>query len=242
MFRDIKNSILIKSENKYKIDLHSHFIPEIDDGCSSINESLALIKQMKKLGFKKLITTPHIMSHKYPNNINIIKEGLFELRANLKVQNIDIEIEASAEYYCDKLFLSLIEKKELFCFGKNYVLFELPYTTRPDFLEQCIQKMLRLNYKPVLAHPERYRFLETVPNFRYLKKLGLLFQVNLNSLGGYYGKEVQKKALMLARKGMIDFIGSDIHHQKHMEYFKSSFKSNYMEIIFSNNIILNDSI
>ena len=158
------------------------------------------------------------------------------------VNNIDIEVEVAAEYYCDEHFLSLIHKKELLSFGNKYILFELPYTTRPNILEEVVQSLIDLGFKPVLAHPERYRFLNTIVDYRNLKKLNLLFQVNVNSLGGFYGIEAQKKSLMLARKGMVNFIGSDIHHQKHMEHFKENIFSNHMEMLFRNNEILNDTI
>jgi len=243
MLNKIKRSIFRhKKALLTTTDLHSHLIPELDDGCQSIEESLKFIGELKKLGFKKLILTPHIMKKKYPNDIKKITYGLFELRSMLKVKNIDIKLEAAAEYYCDEHFLSLINKKEILTFGKDYVLFELAYTIRPIILEKCIIAMIRLGYKPVLAHPERYRFLKEVLDFRALKKLGLFFQVNLNSLAGYYGKEAQKKSLMLAQKGMVDFIGSDIHHTKHMESFKNNLHCNQIEILFSNNKILNDTI
>ena len=243
MFEFIKNKILTPRQPLFTtVDLHSHLIPEIDDGTESLDISLKLIKQMRKLGYKKLITTPHIMSHRYPNSIKIIKEGLFELRSVLKVKNIDIEIEAAAEYYFDEHFIDLINKKEILSFGDKYVLFELPYTTRPKLLEPIIMKMNNLGYKPVLAHPERYRFLTEIVEYRKLKKLGLFFQININSLGGFYGEGAQKKSLMLAQKGMIDFIGSDLHHQKHMDHFKKNIQSNHIEMVFRNNKILNDTI
>jgi len=93
-----------------------------------------------------------------------------------------------------------------------------------------------------LAHPERYKFLNTVLDYRALKKKGLLFQVNVNSIGEYYGKEVKKKALMLSQKGMIDFTGSDIHNQKQMDSYKDTIFSNQIELLFRNNKILNDVI
>ena len=243
MLSRVKNSFL-KPKQKVKLttDLHSHLLPEIDDGCSSMDETLTIIKQMKDLGYKKLVVTPHIMLHKYPNTINIIKQGLFELRGYLKVKNIDIEIDVAAEYYCDLEFVKLIQKKELLSFGNKYVLFELPYATRPTCLEEVVKKLLVAGFKPVLAHPERYKFLTEVLEYRSLKELNVLFQLNVNSLGGFYGKEAQKKAIMLSQKGMVDFIGSDIHHKKNIDAYKENILSNHMEMLFRNNKILNDTI
>jgi len=243
VFEFFKYGLLKRKDSlQSNIDLHSHFIPDIDDGSESIKESLTLIRQMKNLGYKKLITTPHIMSHRYPNDIKTIKNGLFELRSILKVENIDIELEAAAEYYCDEHFFDLIQKKELLSFGENYILFEFSYTTRPVNLEKCVKALIVKGYKPVLAHPERYRFLKDVTCFRNLKKLGMLFQINVNSLNGFYGQEAQKKSLMLGQKGMVDFIGSDIHHQKNLDAYKKNIVSNHVEMIFRNNKILNKTL
>jgi len=242
MFKHLKNKLIKKNRLLTTVDIHSHILPEIDDGCQDIETSIKIIQGLKKLGYKKLILTPHIMIKRYSNDINRVRYGFYELKSMLKVKNIEMELGIAAEYYCDEHFLSLIRKKELLSFGNNYILFELPYTTRPKVLEKCIRSMLNFKYKPVLAHPERYRFLETILDFKDLKEMGVFFQINLNSLGGYYGKEAQKKGLMLAQKGMVDFVGSDIHHLKHMECFKANLDCNYMEMIFSNNQILNDSI
>ena len=193
MFKSIKNKFSDKNKLNIKVDIHSHLIPEIDDGCFDMKESLKLVKEMQALGYKKLIITPHVMQKKYPNNFKIIRQALLELRSFLKVKNIDIEVEAAAEYYCDDYFLSLIKNDELLYFGNKYVLFELPYNTYPSNLDEVIEALLRKKYKPVLAHPERYRFLNTVLDYRNLKKKDLLFQVNINSIGGYYGVDVKKR-------------------------------------------------
>ena len=243
MFKGIKQTLAYKSKKvNIKVDIHSHLIPEIDDGCFNMKESLSLVKKMHSLGYKKLIITPHIMQKKYPNTYKIIRQSLLELRSFLKVKNIDIEVEAAAEYYCDDYFLSLIKKDELLYFGDKYVLFELPYTTHPENLNMVIKLLLDKGYRPVLAHPERYRFLNTVLDYRRLKKKGLWFQVNVNSIGGYYGSDVKKKALMLSQKSMIDFIGSDMHNEKQMDTYKDAIFSNQIEILFRNNKLLNDTL
>lgn len=243
MFNSIGRTLSLHKPQLFtKTDLHSHLIPEIDDGCDSMAASLQLIRQMKSLGYTKLITTPHIMSHKYPNSIKIIKQGLFELRGMLRVKNIDIEIDAAAEYYFDEYFIALIRKKELFTFGDNYVLFEMSYRVRPKDLEEVVKEMIAMGYKPILAHPERYKFLTEVSEYKHLKNLGIFFQINVNSLGGYYANDSQKKSLMLSQKGMVDFIGSDLHHQKQMDQFKVNIFSSHVKTLFQNNTILNDTI
>ncbi len=244
MFEKVLNLVRKKEfHHNYFVDVHSHLIPGIDDGAQNIYESVALIRKLKELGFKKLITTPHIMSDKYPNNSEIIENGLQKLKKELVKKNIDIEVEVASEYFLDKHFLNLLKKRELLTFGDNYLLFELSYNSKPIFLESAIFEMISAGYKPVLAHPERYIFLHKNFNeYKWLKRKGLLFQVNLNSFSGYYSKDVQKIANKLAEEGLIDFIGSDTHKERQLQHLEKNLHSKVMEKIFKNNTILNESL
>jgi tyrosine-protein phosphatase YwqE len=127
--------------SKLKTDMHSHLIPGIDDGASSLEDSIELIKGLRDLGYSKLITTPHIMSDFYKNTPEIILSGLELVRTELKKQQIEIELEAAAEYYCDHSFEKLIEQKKLLTFSENYVLFELSYLNPPEIFETITFKM-----------------------------------------------------------------------------------------------------
>jgi len=243
MIKSFKNIFNSKKENLYSVDIHSHLIPGIDDGSKSMEESVELVKTFHSLGFKKLITTPHTMSHRYPNTSEIILNGLRELQAELKRQEIDIIIEAASEYYLDGHFLELLQQKELLTFGDNYLLFEMSYVQKPVNLEGIVKKMKALGYKPVLAHPERYMFMHhDFALYERLKKQGVLFQVNLNSFDGYYSKAVQKVAFKLLEKGYIDFIGSDAHKKNHLEHFSKNLSSSTVEKIFKHNAIRNEEL
>jgi len=232
-----------KKENLYSVDIHSHLIPGIDDGSASMEESVELVKTLHALGFKKLITTPHIMSHRFPNTSEIILSGLKELQTELKHQEIDIIIEAASEYYLDEHFLELLQKKEILSFGDNYLLFEMSYAQKPVNLEGIVHEMKVLGYKPVLAHPERYMFMHhDFAVYERLKEQGVLFQVNLNSFDGYYSKPVQKAAFKLLKKGYIDFIGSDTHKKNHLEHFSKNLNSSIVEKIFKSNTIRNEEL
>jgi len=88
-----------KFENPIKIDIHSHLLPNIDDGVKTINSSLEILRGFEKLGYTKVITTPHIMSDSYPNTKEIIEEKLALMRRELKKANINIELDAGAEHY-----------------------------------------------------------------------------------------------------------------------------------------------
>jgi len=244
MFEKLLN--LIRKEEfdyNYLVDVHSHLIPGIDDGAQNISESIALITKLQELGFKKLIITPHIMSDKYPNDTATIINGLEKLKKELLKRDIDIEIEAASEYFLDKHFLNLLKQRDILTFGDSYLLFELSYTSKPIFLESAIFEMISAGYKPVLAHPERYIFLhKNFEEYKWLKRKGLLFQINLNSFSGYYSKDVQKIANRLAEEGLIDFIGSDTHKQRQLNHLEKNLHSKVMEKIFKNNTILNESL
>lgn len=219
----------IKDFSSVKTEIHSHLIPGIDDGSKSMEETITLIKEIKDLGFKKIVTTPHIMSDFFRNTPEIILNGLADVRKALKENNIDIEIEAAAEYYLDDFFLKKLEDGNLLTFGDKYLLFEISYINPPDNLTSVIFKALTLGYKPVLAHPERYEYwFQNMEMYDTLHDAGALFQLNTISLTGYYGHIPRKIAQRLIDKNYIDFIGSDMHGDRHLQALKRSLNEKYL--------------
>jgi len=226
-----------------KVDLHSHFIPGIDDGSKSMEESLSLLKGMESLGYEKVITTPHIMFDLYRNTPHIIKEGLVSLREAAKAEGIKLEIEAAAEYYLDEGFYDHLHSDEVMSINGKYLLFETSYATKPLQLEEMIFEIAAAGYIPLMAHPERYRYVsDPLKEYGRFKELGVLFQLDLNSLGGHYGKDAKKKAEILSDKGMIDFLGSDVHHLKQTRFLDDVFMSENYTKVWKNNKILNDTL
>lgn len=224
----------------YTTDLHSHLIPEIDDGSKSMEQSIEMIKELKDMGFKKLITTPHIMSHRYPNSKDGILRSFDELQEELHKQNIDMCMQVASEYYYDEHFIELIRKKELLTFGDNNVLFELSYTTPTFGLEQSVFELLSAGYKPILAHPERYSYFAANPSkYHQIKDMGLLFQININSTNEFYGKSAKKAVKYLIDQGLVDFVGSDTHRPKYIESLKQSIGTKIFRNIEEKNIIKN---
>jgi protein-tyrosine phosphatase len=224
-------------------DMHSHFIPGIDDGAKTMEDSLELIKGMQELGYKKVITTPHIMSDYYRNTPEIILGGLEKVRAALKENNIDMEIEAAAEYYTDYDLEEKIEKKELLTFGDNYVLFELPFISEPAILGSVTFNMQTAGYRPILAHVERYTFWHRDFNKCIdMKDKGVLLQLNINSLTGFYGPDVKKIGERLIDEDMIDIVGSDCHHMNHIQLMKECRTQKYLHKILEKPDLLNKSL
>ena len=193
-------------------DIHSHLIPGIDDGCSSIENSIASIKSLQELGFSRIITTPHIMAEVYPNTPEIIQEGLTKLKEALKEREIDVSIEAAAEYKMDENFKTLVENDNLLTFGDKYILVEFSFVAAPMDLENTIFKLRTKGYRPILAHPERYLYLaDNLEKFEELKALGCHLQLNLMSLVNQYGGMAKEMASRLLDKNMYDFFGTDLH-------------------------------
>jgi len=241
-------SLFRKKEEKkrgpvLKVDLHSHLIPGIDDGSQSMEESLSLLKGMEILGYEKVITTPHIMADAYKNTPEIIGNGLHALREAAKTEGIQIEIEAGAEYYLDDGFETLLEKGDILTIKGEYLLFETSYFAKPMQIEEMIFAISSSGYKPLMAHPERYRYVkDLLKEYSRFKELGVLFQVNLNSFGGHYGRDAKQKADFLNKEGMIDFLGSDVHHAKQVSTLHDVFSSDAYIDIFRHNTILNDEL
>ncbi|MGB5966000.1 MAG: CpsB/CapC family capsule biosynthesis tyrosine phosphatase [Sulfurimonadaceae bacterium] len=224
-------------------DLHSHLIPGIDDGSKSMDESIEMIEAFVAQGYTKLITTPHTMSHRYPNTRAIIEEGLEALKKELQERNIAIVIEAASEYYLDETVMALVEKRDIMTFGDNYMLFEMSYVQPLRYLEEMVFEMKVAGYKPVLAHPERYMYMhDDFGKYERLKERGLLFQVNIPSFGGHYTKPIQKAAEQIAEAGMVNFIGSDAHKIRHLDALEQVRAEKAYAKIFENNTILNNTL
>jgi tyrosine-protein phosphatase YwqE len=226
-----------------KVDIHAHLLPAIDDGAKNMEKSIELIRELKAIGYKKLITTPHV-SDMFPNTTNAILEGYHALKDELQKREIDIEIEVAAEYYADAYFDQLLERGDILTFGdKKYLLFELSYFTPPSDLDDLVYDMKLKGYTPVLAHPERYEYFhDNFGHYHEIKEMGLLFQINLNSLSGYYGEKVQRVVEELIKNGMVDFAGSDTHHMSHIKALKKSFSQTAYKKMFKNNRLLNTTL
>lgn len=200
-------------------DMHSHLVPGIDDGVPDLQTSLEFIKELKELGYKKIITTPHIMWDMYQNTHEIILDGLGALRKAISGAGIDIQVDAAAEYFIDDhLELLLKSGEKLLTFGNNMVLVEFSMASAPFDMNEVLFQLQLQGYQPVIAHPERYIYAEKGKHFfDELKDSGYLFQLNILSLSGIYGKEVQKLSRYLIDKEYYDLIGTDLHNRRHLD-------------------------
>jgi protein-tyrosine phosphatase len=218
------------------VDIHSHLLPGIDDGAKDINDSKNLLESIKQIGFSECIATPHIFSGVWENTSETITTALEKTKTMLN----EPSLRAAAEYMMDSNFYDSLKKEQpLLTLKENFVLIEMSYLNAPIQLYDIIFEIQLQGYKPILAHPERYLFYGTNWNeFQKLKKSGCLFQLNLLSTTGYYGVGVTKIAQNLLDLNLYDFVGSDVHHEKHVASFEHKIKLknlSSLESIIKNN-------
>mgnify|MGYP006184712025 FL=1 len=227
-----------------KNDIHSHLIPGIDDGSPDMETTILLLKKFIDLGYKKVITTPHVMSDYYKNNPEIILSGLNNVRKEIKKQNLNIEIEAAAEYNLEPEFEKLLDDGKLLSFGaEKFLLFELSFFDEPLRLNETIWKMIEKGFRPVLAHVERYGYWHN--NYDKIEEMinrGVKLQLNIGSVTGAYGPEVKKFAERLIKDEIIDFVGSDCHHLHHLEMINHAIRLPIFHSLVKQSQILNKSL
>lgn len=205
--------------------MHSHLLAGLDDGVKSHEEAVEIIEYFYHLGYRKLITTPHIMSDYYRNEPEQIVGKLAELNSILQEKQIGVTVEAAAEYFLDEnLTAKIDEQQKLLTFGNNYLLFETNFFSEPYQLNEFIFNTITMGYKPILAHPERYQYM-TMKKAEDLRNRGVLLQLNIPSIVGYYGKPVERMAVKLIEAGWVDLVGSDCHNMLHIKAVEEGFKN-----------------
>jgi len=231
VFDWVKKKEQSKNVNHLQVDIHSHLLPGLDDGVQSYEESEDIILHFQKLGYRKLITSPHVMSDTYKNTAEKITARLAKLKTYLKSQEIDVEIEAAAEYYLDEQVFKMIENDEkMLTFGKKLLLFETNFLNEPFNMKEFIFLATTKGYKPVLAHPERYLYLQNnLDKAKDLLDRGVLFQVNISSITGFYSKIVQTTANKLIDRGWVHLLGSDCHHLQHARLVEEAQQLKYFQ-------------
>lgn len=204
------------------VDIHSHVLPCVDDGAKNIKESVDLIEKMNEMGFAKIIATPHTYPGLYENNKKSILSSYNSIKNKL---DKSINIDFASEYLIDINLINEKNIKELLCLKDKYLLLELSYLGAPLNLFEIIFQLIHKGYYPIIAHPERYRYLHNdFQNFIKLRRVGCKFQINLLSCIGYYGNDIMKFTDKLLEKNMVDFVGSDIHNKKHVDLFDKKIK------------------
>lgn len=201
----------------FQTDIHCHIIPGVDDGSRDVETSVGLVEAMQSFGIGRIIASPHVTQEHFENNSSTIDPALELLHNELRRRGNNIEISHSAEYRIDDLFLQRLENNELMLLPNNHILIENSFLLEPWNLDELVFSLQVKGLVPILAHPERYSYYyNNKDRYRVLHDAGLRFQINLLSLAGAYGKTERTIALHLIKDSLVDFIGTDIHNNRHI--------------------------
>lgn len=226
---------------KLEVDMHSHLLPGLDDGSPDLESTIQYLRNLQELGFRKVITTPHVMTDLYPNTPTKILEVLKVVQEKIAEIGLQIKLEAAAEYMIDENFDKLIDNDAVLPIAGKYLLVELSYVAPVLNYESAIFKVQARGFVPILAHPERYYYF-SMAELEHLHELGCLFQINVLSLTGYYGKHVSTVGHNLLQKNMVSLLGTDLHHKKHLEALKRFASDSKLNRQLSNYEWLNPSL
>ena len=204
------------------VDIHSHILPGIDDGAQKIKDSKFLLESMIDFGFSKVITTPHTMKNVWDNTTSSIGDAYNLVHSELPELSKQVSLQFASEYFLDENLIRLAQQEKLLSLKDNFILIEMSYLNAPIQLYDFLFELQLKGYHLVLAHPERYNYFHSnKKEYQKLKKAGCLFQLNLLSTVGYYGKNVAEIADYLLKENLYDFVGSDIHHKNHVAAFQN---------------------
>jgi len=212
------------------LDMHSHLIPGIDDGSQSLEQSLEMIQYMTGLGYQKIITTPHIITGLYPNSPGFIVERFEELKKEVVKAGLPVDLQVAAEHYLDEFLLENLEIGNVLLMNKEYILFETSFMSKPVIFEDFIFKAISKGLKPIMAHPERYIYFQN--NWDLVGETierGVLFQINISSLTGFYSKPARNLAEKLINNRWVHFLGTDAHSIDHLVACKEAFGNKFIQ-------------
>ncbi|MCY7358130.1 MAG: histidinol-phosphatase [Rudanella sp.] len=217
----------------WAVDMHNHFVPGVDDGVTTVEETMQCLRQYAEWGIRRVISTPHISQDYYPNTRDQLLLGAETVEQAIAAENLPITFSVAAEYLLDEQFYDLLQNREILSFGtEQYVLVEMGWASAPHHLEQYLFTLQQKGYTPVLAHPERYRFYhDELDKLLDLHEKGCLFQLNLLSVTGRYGRSTQHMAQQLLKAKTIDFIASDLHRPADLEALPGAFTSSLYPLL-----------
>lgn len=228
----------------FNTDIHCHIIPGVDDGSPDPQTSADLIERMQRWGIQRIIASPHVTQETFENTPQTIAPALSRLNDELKLRGNDISVTNSAEYRIDEFFASQIDAGVLMPYPNNYILIENSFLQEPWNLDQIIFDLQVKGYKPILAHPERFSYYYNKrKRYQALHDAGALFQINVLSLSGNYGKAEKQVAEYLIENNLVDFCGTDLHRFSHADnidaYLQTSAARHHSKALGDR--ILNDS-
>jgi protein-tyrosine phosphatase len=240
-----KKSVAAVDLSELRTDMHSHLLPGIDDGSPDPTTSLRLIAGLKELGYSSLVTTPHVMWDVYRNDNTTIGNAYSQLQEFTPAVPVPVPVRPAAEYFLDDHFDQLLDRNvPLLTIKDNFVLVEFSFVNAPYNYKEKLFDLQIKGYQPVLAHPERYTyFLHHKDTFDELRTAGCMFQLNILSLSGYYGKGPLELCRHFIKNKWVSFLGTDLHHDRHLQALRSAHSLNdTIKSLLDSGTILNPSI
>lgn len=202
----------------FTTDIHAHVIPGVDDGATDPANAADIIEGMREWGIKRIIASPHYTLGTFENTPAKLQPAYDALKEELKKRGTDIDISFGGEYRIDDHFMNCLESGEISLMPNQHILIENSFLQEPGNLDRLVFDLQVKGLRPIMAHPERYAYYHNkFGRYQKLHDAGLSFQINLLSIAGAYGKEVEKIAEKLMDAGLVDYVGTDIHNLRHVE-------------------------
>lgn len=200
----------------YKTDVHCHILPGVDHGAQSIEHAIELIRMQMEMGITRFFLTPHITKSTFENTPETINKAFDVFKEVVDKSGLDVELRVSAEYRLDEYSLNQFHENQFIPLPKEHILIENAYQQERLDIDEIIFDLQLKNLTPIMAHPERFMYYASRKNrYTQMHNAGVLFQVNLLSLAGFFGKTARQNAEWLLEHNYIDMLGSDIHHREH---------------------------
>lgn len=210
----------------YHTDVHCHILPGVDHGAKNIQNGIELLKADMDMGIDRVILTSHVTSETFENTPETLQAAFDTFKAAVDEAGLDIEMHLSAEYRIDDYWQKEYAAGHIIPMPGNYILLENSFVQELIGSDQMMFDLMCKGYKPILAHPERYPYwAHNRERYEKMHNTNLKFQINILSFTGYFGSSARDTANWLVKNGMVDMLGSDMHHLEHAEIIKDYLRS-----------------
>ena len=225
-------------------DMHCHLVPKVDDGSKCMEESIECLQTLAAVGYKKVIITPHFQYPRFPNEEEDIKRRYEEIKKQAADEGLEIELAGiGGEYRIDSGFAKRLENPKFLLVGGKYVLVEFSLHQQMMGSDELIFDMQMKGYEVILAHPERYPYLNVNGmRMEQLKNQGVYFQINSLSLGGFYGEEAKQRAFEMLGRGWVEFMGTDTHNTMYAQALRDLTHNRKVQKVMEKYQFLNNTL
>ena len=225
-------------------DMHCHLIPRVDDGSKCIEESIECLQTLQAVGFNKVIITPHFQYPRFPNDEDDIRHRYEEVKQQAKEQGVEIELRGiGGEYRIDSGFQARLDNPRFLKIGDKYVLVEFSLHQQMMGSDEMIFDLQMKGYDVILAHPERYPYMNiNGMRMEQLKNQGVFFQINALSLGGFYGDDAKQRAYGMLERGWVEFMGTDTHNTMYAQALRDLSNNRKVEKVMEKYQFMNNTL